>query len=149
MDGENNGKLMKTLLKWMIWAYHYFWETPIYVNNWIPVNCWAFIPLTAGPTNWRAHYPQVLDAADPSGKLRAKASFWDSENQQKQRPLGMEGWRVNLVKDAETHSFLGEWDIMLLNFVDGFRDTCNYRCVVMCVFCHWFNLCIHLYSCIF
>ena len=23
---------------------------------------------------------------------------------------------------------------MLLNFVDGFRDTCNYRCVVMCVF---------------
>jgi len=25
MDGENNGK---TLLKWMIWGYHYFWKYP-------------------------------------------------------------------------------------------------------------------------
>ena len=25
MDGENNGK---TLLKWMIWGYHYFWKHP-------------------------------------------------------------------------------------------------------------------------
>ena len=28
MDGENNGKPMKTLLKWMIWGYHYFWKHP-------------------------------------------------------------------------------------------------------------------------
>ena len=27
MDGENNGK---TLLKLMIWGYHYFWKHPYY-----------------------------------------------------------------------------------------------------------------------
>ena len=29
MDGENNGK---TLLKWMIWGYHFFWEKNTYCS---------------------------------------------------------------------------------------------------------------------
>ena len=30
MDGENNGK---SLLKFMIWGYHFFWKHP-YMNIW-------------------------------------------------------------------------------------------------------------------
>ena len=53
------------------------------------------------------------------------------------------GWKPE--KDVgNTKVLVGEWDV-LLNFVDGFRDTC--RCVVSCVFCHCFYLYIHLSSC--
>ena len=35
MDGENNGKPWKTLLKWMIWGYAYSWKHPIW-SLWSP-----------------------------------------------------------------------------------------------------------------
>ena len=44
MDGENNGIHWNTLLKWMIWGYHYFWKHPY---RW-PENKWVNFTLLIG-----------------------------------------------------------------------------------------------------
>ena len=57
MDGENNGKPMKTLLKWMIWGYHYFWKHPyIYVYIYIKFDEIYVINISLRPTIWRSDF---------------------------------------------------------------------------------------------